>query len=201
MRKFSLFAAAWAMGASGLVAQAAPILTFSTTAVSKPGNLVQYTLHLNETGSSVGVAGLSLTITPSAAGHLNQVFPGSTRFQDNNALVTGFGADVSLDSQFLFTTNNNTINTGPSPSQDDTNWPGGCICSIGHFGAAVVCLRDIAQVVLPAEESATFTGQVTFFQGLEAPQNVSGVIPVPEPAGLAFIGLAGAGLFRRNRKA
>src|SRR5437763_12496427 len=98
-------AAAMAMAAAGLSAAAAPpVLSFSTTATPKPGNLVEYVLSLTSTGGSVGVAGFSLTVTPNVAGHLNQVLGGNSRFNDLNSLMP----DSTLDSQFAFSQNDGT---------------------------------------------------------------------------------------------
>jgi hypothetical protein len=177
----------------GSAVAAPPVLTFSTTATPKPGNLVEYVLSLASTGGGAGVAGFSLTITPNVPGHLNQVLGGNSRFNDLNSLMP----DATLDSQFAFSQNDGTVNVGPSPSADT---PSSLAAALSLINAQFTTARPIAQVVLPAGEGATFNGQVTFFQGQDVPQNVTGTIPAPEPAGIALVATAAAAALRRRRR-
>jgi hypothetical protein len=196
----------------GLASSAASAaVQFSSVATDVGAGLVQHVVTLSTLGAGAKpIAALDLEFTGSVS---QQGAPLITTFQDNNAVIPALGGVVNRDTQWLFnsatqlTAANGTRVNGHGNNSESAAYLSGIFGFVPVAGGGPGNIpvgaagRGIAQIVLPAGQSATFAGQVSFDDGSFV--NVTGVIPVPEPAALGFltITLAGLTLGGRRRRA
>lgn len=137
-------------------------LTFSLdTGTSVGGGLTQYQLNL-ETTSVVDIAGLELDITVSGSDIMSQQQPLSqgTVFTDYNAYYDyDPGADLDLDSQWLFST---SADLAGHYGTESSSLLGGqfLLDSSVYFDD-----RDIAQLVVTTDATISIVGRVIYADG------------------------------------
>lgn len=183
---------------------------FSSVAADIGGGLTQHVVTLASVGAGAkAIAALDLEFT---GGFSQQGSPLNTTFEDNNAVIPALGGVINRDTQWLFnsatqlTAANGTRVNGHGNNSESAAYLSGIfgfvpVASGGPGNIPVGAAgRAVAQIVLPTGQSATFTGQVSFDDGSFV--NVTGVVPVPEPAALGFLTVALTGLsLRRQRRA
>jgi hypothetical protein len=202
-----LFMAACVAGvAAGVPTFARADVIIHATGVDAGNGLVRYAVKLVSDGpGALPINALDLQFE----GNLSQQgAPLNTTFNDNNALipVVAPGQSADRDSQwaYLSTTltlvSGNRTDNGRGRNSESTSYLSGVFglgaantIPVGPDGAT------IAQIVLPAGQTAHLFGSVSQQGGASVPLDAT--IPVPEPAGVAVTGLAAAvTLWARRRR-
>lgn len=114
-----------------------------------------------------------------------------TIWNDNNFTFPNIGAGFAPgdDSQFLFSSFDFLVS---SQAEGPDHLRAAAASDSGLLGTTV----DIAQLVIPNNGAATIevNGAILFEEGTIPSQAVVGIVPVPEPTGVALAGLALVGL-------
>jgi PEP-CTERM motif len=131
-------------------------------------------------------------------GPMNQINPAgqATVYSDNNVLITALGGNPKQDSQFIVNTGSVVVPSGFA--EEGSN----ILQGIWAHAAPVGTTFDIAQLVIPKGAAATveFRGTISTLEGADiVDNNVSGTVPIPEPASLALIAIGLVGFFGRKR--
>ena len=179
-------------------------VTVQATGTDAGAGLVRYVIRLISDGAgALPINALDLQFE----GNLSQQgAPLNTTFNDNNALigVVAPGQTADRDSQWsylsttLTQTSGNRTN-GRGRNSESTSYLSG-VFGLGAANTIPVGPegRQIAQIVLPAGESALLFGSISQQGGPSVPINTP--IPVPEPVGVSVLGAAMIGFASRPRR-
>ena len=179
-------------------------VTVQATGTDAGSGLVRYVIKLVSDGpGALPINALDLEVE----GNLSQQgAPLNTTFNDNNALiaVVAPGQSADRDTQWAYLSTTVTPASGNRANGRARNSESAAYLS-GVFGLGAANVipvgpdgRTIAQIVIPASETATLFGSVSQQGGPSVAINAA--IPVPEPAGAALLALTAAGLLRRRRR-
>jgi hypothetical protein len=210
MNKSVLLLTTLLSGLAASTAGASIVVSASPTDVG--GGLTQYLLNFASTGAGAKpIAAFDIEFAAATMSQQNAGGALDTTFQNNNGVIPALGGSVAKDSQFLFNTSQLTLVNGTRGNGHGFNSEGSTFLS-GIFGFVPAsgggpgnipvgaAGRDIAQIVIPTGQSATYSGQISFDDGSFV--NVGGAIPAPEPNAVGFlsVSLAGLGLNLRRRR-
>jgi hypothetical protein len=193
------------LGLACLAAPAHAAVTVQAAGTDAGNNLVRYVIKLVSDGpGALPINALDLQFE----GNLNQQgAPLNTTFNDNNTLIpiVAPGQSADRDSQWAYLSTTLTLvsgnrDTGRGRNGESTAYLSG-VFGLGAANTIPVGSQgaQIAQIVLPADETAHLFGSVSQQGGTSVPIDV--IIPVPEPGLLGAYGFtAVAWLWRRRRK-
>ena len=179
-------------------------VTVQATGTDAGSGLVRYVIRLVSDGpGALPINALDLQFE----GNLSQQgAPLNTTFNDNNALipVVAPGQSADRDTQWAYLSTTLTQTSGNRANGRGRNSESASYLS-GVFGLGATNVipvgpdgRTIAQIVIPASETATLFGSVSQQGGPSVAINA--VIPVPEPSGAGLFALAAGAVLRRRRR-